>query len=341
MYAEISKYNYGPIWALLLGAFAKMSALFSASSYESLFRSLIIGLLSMADLGIFILLYRRYSLLVSALFWLNPISIIITGYHNQFDNLALCVGLYAGFLLDDESAPLQLSKRKIFGIILLGCSLMIKHIFFLFPLWLALKQKTRLAQILALTLPVCIFFAAFLPYWSVGKEGIMNNVFYYQSTQNGVFYELFAPKIIALFFSSKQLWILFLLFFGFFYKRTSVLDSLFFYTAIFVMASPSLAGQYFVIVVPYISRCYKNVCFAMYTIVVSVFFVLHPGELHYSPDFLSPLLRVPVWIYWALIVNFLTLGIAWELFGPAIRKRMGLMSNIEGGIVDTGRVKVS
>jgi len=46
------------------------------------------GFLSLVDLGIFFVLWKKFGRPAAALFFLNPISVIITGYQSQFDNLA-------------------------------------------------------------------------------------------------------------------------------------------------------------------------------------------------------------------------------------------------------------
>lgn len=324
VYAETQYYNYGPVWFHCLHLFAKISNVFP-NQKDEIFRLLIVGFLTSADVGIFVVLYRQYSRLVAALFFLNPISIIITGYHNQFDNVAIFIGLCAVILIDDQIAQPFITKRKLLGFTLLGCSLMTKHILFLFPFWVAAKQKTRLAKILALFVPISIFLLGFAPYWSVGKEGIIQNVFQYNSSQAELFYALFAPRILQLFITSTQLWFVLLLLFAVVFRKQSQVESLLFYLMILVFASPALAGQYLVIVVPTISRWYKNLFFACYTIIASVFFTLHPAELHYVPTLLLPLVKIPMPVYWGSIISVLSLGFFWELivpFIPEIRQKI-------------------
>ena len=315
VYAETTRYNYGPVWFTFLHLFRKIADMFAPSYHALIFRSLIIGLLTLVDVGIFFVLYSKISPFVAYLFWLNPISIIITGYHNQFDNFALFLGLYAVVLIGDDVTQSILTRWKLIGLGLLGVSLMTKHIFFLFPIWLAAKQKTLRAKILALSIPVIIFLIGFLPYWSVGNAGIIQNVFRYNSMEFPVFYIFFIPTIIKIMITSKQIWFLFLILFAFIHRQKSILASLLLYTAIFLMASPSMANQYLAIVIPVISLYYKNIFFLLYTIIGSLYLIVHPAGLHYYIPFL---LRFSEDGYWIVMINVLCLGCLWELAIPYV-----------------------
>jgi hypothetical protein len=87
VYAETSRYNYGPIFSLCLGLFYYLSSFLGNPSFA--YRMFIVCFLTCFDIALSFLLYKKYkSMSIAALFFLNPVSIIITGYHNQFDVLA-------------------------------------------------------------------------------------------------------------------------------------------------------------------------------------------------------------------------------------------------------------
>ncbi|WP_428355678.1 hypothetical protein [Methyloprofundus sp.] len=136
VYAETQRYNYGPIWFYILSfldylPFPVADPLLSLRWKVSCF-------LSLCDITIVILLYRWYGLKVASLFFLNPIAIIITGYHSNFDNLAILVALISVKTLDNNTQNFNYTSITALG--LLGLSLSIKHVLFLFPLWLAFKN---------------------------------------------------------------------------------------------------------------------------------------------------------------------------------------------------------
>lgn len=316
VYAETRYYNYGPVWVNCLHLFVNISHLFPAN-HDIIFRWMLVGFLALADVGIFVILCQRFSLGIASIFFLNPISVIITGYHNQFDNVAIFLGLCAVILIGDDSVPPFVTKRKLLGLALLGCSLMTKHIFFFFPAWIAVKQKTRLAKLLSLSLPVIIFLLGFLPYWSTGKAGILRNVFHYSSAAFPVFYDLFLPDIIKIFFTSMHVWLFLLVFFAFFCKPTSEIESLLFYTGVFFMASPSTAIQYLVIPLPLVARYYKNVFFITYLIFGASLLLIEPAELHYT---IPILMTISGRRYAEIIITALILGVLWEFFAPHARK---------------------
>ena len=165
VYQDTVRYNYGPVWFNILHLLDITPPL-SLPPMDA-FRWKLVLLLTAADMGIFVFLLRHYSLRIAALFFLNPISIIITGYHNQFDNIAVFVGLLAVFLYQKGDR-----KNRVLGMLGMGLSLCLKHLLFLFPVWLALKEKKWSWRVLVVLVPYAMFLLSFLPYWSTGAAGI-------------------------------------------------------------------------------------------------------------------------------------------------------------------------
>lgn len=278
VYVETTRYNYGPVWLNILGIFQHFAALVPLHA-ETVFRYCIISLLTLTDLGIFVILFRRYGHHVAHLFFLNPISIIITGYHNQFGNLALLFGMAAIILLEDDSHQKPFT-RLLWAILLLGVSLMTKHILFLFPVWLLLKQQGWRQKTLILLIPVSIFFLGFLPYWGAGQASIIQNVFRYASSPNEPFYQLFVPQLVQLAVSSKMVWGILLVLGAWVFRKSARFDSLLLYTAVFIVASPAIVNQYLALVIPYISRYSHNVFFAIYTVAAFIHLLTTGDGLH-------------------------------------------------------------
>lgn len=245
VYAATTRYNYAPFW------FNFLHWLFQIANKNPIsFRYLIVGALTLVDLLIFMILYKKIGSRAAFLFFLNPLSIIISGYHNQFDNIAILFSMVAVLLIEDNYAE-SITKRKLWGLVFLGMSLIVKHIFFLFPVWLAVKQKKMLPKIILLAVPMFMFFLSFLPYWENGNMGIIQNVFNYKSLNNEYFYWLFVPISLQKLFSSTIIWIVLLIIFAFVFRKNSSFDSLLYYTCVLVMASPSIANQYLVIALPF------------------------------------------------------------------------------------------
>jgi hypothetical protein len=309
VYSHTTRYNYGPIWFHLLGF---MSLL--ASHQLELFRYILVAFLSLTDTGIFLILWQKLGRLAGSLFFLNPISIIITGYHNQFDNLAILLAMLSVQTLRDNFEN-QMSIRKTMGLLLLGLSLMTKHIFFAFPLWLAMKQKGLLLKIVTIFIPIFVFILGFFPYWNEGKQGILQNVFFYNSWNNEFFYTLFVPKILPSIITSRVIWIILLLGFGVAFQNRDGFESLLLYTCILVAASPAIANQYLAIVVPFVSA-YVNPFAFSYTLVGTWHLLLDSNGLH------IPIFRAFANqnIYYAALITLLCIALVERIWNIQLRR---------------------
>lgn len=312
VYGETGRYNYGPIWFYILhfvnqsfGGFGELVA----------FRWKVAVFLTGVDIAIFWFLLRTYGVWIAALFFLNPISIIITGYHSQLDSLAVLIALSAAAIIHKWKSPLGLGA----GLIVLGLSLSTKHILFFFPIWLAIKQKTWIARLLALGLPYALFLLLFVPFWQDGSDGIMKNVFLYRSYNNAPFWHVFTPEFlytsvppVLLFFSS-------LLILGFYWRKETVLNSLNYYLITVVIFSSAVANQYLVIPTPAIATQW-NWGYGLYSAFSTIFLSVDWAGLH-----LGTLQRALSWQGkngYLIAIPLLFLGLVIHMF----RQRLALKS---------------
>ena len=305
VYANTARYNYGPVWFNLL----HVAHLIGAGE-PRLFRICVITILSLVDVGIFAIFYRRLGGFVATLFFLNPISIIITGYHNQFDNLALLIGML-GIRQFGDDFDLALTGRKVSGLLLLGLSLITKQLLFLFPIWLAVKQRGLCNKVIVVFMPYTLFAVSFLPYWSEGSQGIVHNVLRYGSMNNELFYQLFVPYSLRLLLPSKVVWGGLLLFFAFYFRRWNGFDSLLFYTCILVATSPSIANQYVAIAVPFVVAN-LNLFTVAYIAIGTLYLVVHKSGLHVYA--LQPFAGIDRNVYRAGLISLLAAGFIWRLW---------------------------
>jgi len=171
VYEHTERYNYGPLWSLLLGTFR-----FLAPDPVN-FHLLLVLFLTAVDIVIALQL-RAISWWASYLFLLNPISLIVSGYYLQFDNLTLAIGIAA-------IRSHTLARRPAFvsgGIFAL--SLMMKHSLIFLPVCLVLYEPTRRAMTVAVV-AYAGFLLSFVPYLNERSfSPIMRNVFLYQSGKN-------------------------------------------------------------------------------------------------------------------------------------------------------------
>jgi hypothetical protein len=302
VYASTSRYNYGPIW------FHVLHFLFQVAAKNVVaFRYFLVVFLSFVDLAIFVILYHRFNRSVASVFFLNPITIMITGYHNQFDNLALLIGMFAVILMGEANFDKSLTKRKLLGILMLGLSLVTKHLLFAFPLWLAVKHKGLFQKIVILGVPPLIFALSFVPYWPAGAPGILRNVFLYKSFNNAYFYRLFVPQGVQAFFTSTMVWIALLIIFAILFQPVKSFDSLLLYTCILVATSPALTNQYLAIVVPFVAAN-LNPFTLSYSLAGTYFLLTDSNGLHIydkTPNFRLTFSH----IFYPVLVVLLCLGL--------------------------------
>lgn len=265
VYGETGRYNYGPIWFHILHLLDVIPGTGFGQFFA--FRYKVAAFLTCVDVAIFVILLRRFNVLVATLFFLSPISIIITGLHSQMDNLAVLFGLIGVLYLERGER-----QRAYFvvGLLFLALSLSTKHLLFFLPIWLAFKQARWSQKLLVVGIPYAIFLGLFVPYWELGQTGIINNVFLYRSFNNAPFWTVFAPAIflkvlppVILFFSA-----LFVL--GLVWRQKPLLETYFLYLISVVVFSSAIANQYLAIPTAAIATQW-NWAYALFTAFSTVY----------------------------------------------------------------------
>jgi len=273
VYADTPRYNYGPAWFLVLRVIGVLSGHDHAT-----FRLLLVMFLIGVDLAIWWFLRRRFGRIPALLFFLSPVQIIICGYHNQFDSLAVLVGLLAVAQLD---RPNVTTRRLILGASLLGASLVVKHLLFALPLWLALHQKTLRRRLLVLALPVVLFAASFAPFLARGgARGVVDHVLLYSSFKNDPLWHVlsFGGLPVAL---ATPLFLAVLVGCGVLLRRSCPTEMLLAYLLVLVAFSPSMTNQYLAIVSVPIAVWWRPI-FGAFTGLGAFFLLAHGDGLHLS-----------------------------------------------------------
>lgn len=307
VYQETTRYNYGPIWFHALHGIDLLRIPQVAWTHD--FRLKVALFLTIIDLCIFSFLLRSYSLKVAALFFLNPISIIITGYHSQFDNFAVLTGLVA----IAAYARAATSTQRSIALVILGLSLMTKHVLFAFPLWLAFREKSWTERMRVVSIPYLIFLGGFLFYLPEGAGGIIKNVFLYKSWDNAPFWSLVAPYVVYRFVPKTLIMISALLILGYALRRRAVLETLHLYLVALVVVSSAIANQYLAIPIPSVAALW-NWGYAGYTLVGTLFLAVDGDGLQLQ--FLREVLRWHgAYGYYPVVVS-LGIGLFVTLAGP-------------------------
>ncbi len=165
IYALTDRYNYSPAWAFLA------AGVWKASDGNVGTFVLLLGLLqTAADAGATGLLagIGRRRLRLSGdearrralLFFSNPVSVLISCAHGQFDGLAILFLLGALWLSAGPTSP---ARRG--GIAaMLSASLLVKHVTLFHPLLFSRRRERGGLPDLLVLAPYAVFAASFLPY---------------------------------------------------------------------------------------------------------------------------------------------------------------------------------
>lgn len=279
VYAETARYNYAPVFFCFQGSFYRLSELFG-SNQILVYRILIVGLLTATDLGI-AFFAKRYSLKAAVIFFLNPVSILITGYHNQFDNMAVLAALISILYYNEES---KIGKKDLGFVLFMSLGLMIKHLLFVFPLFILLKKGLPIAKkALYAFAPPIIFLISFVPFVignSDALNGVVNNVFLYRSRNN-------APLLSDLFnvfqIPNTFKFVFFILAMcglAIFARKLQFDQCVFLYLMGLVVFSSAISNQY--LAIPLVAICVLDTGFLkyLYMVVVSIFIVLNDNGLN-------------------------------------------------------------
>lgn len=272
VYAETTRYNYGPIFFLIQGASYAAAHLFSMDIQQT-YRVILVGIFTITDFAIAMWLAARYNLKTSLIFFLNPISIVITGFHNQFDNMAILLALISCWYYNEEE---EFSKRDWLFVLFLSLSLIMKHILFIFPFWLLVKRGLPLKKkLIYVFVPPIIFGFSFIPF-VIGNidalKGVIYNVFLYRS--NAISPLLGQPLGIPLQFYFG-LYIVLMILMAFVVRGQSYEYLLMLYFISMFTFSSSMAPQYYII--PVITLCVLDK-----GIIRNVYFVFVGGLLMIS-----------------------------------------------------------
>ena len=267
LYGDTDLYRYGPTWALILSGFGHLSG----PGGGELFHMECAAFLAVIDVLTGMLIARAYSWIGSMVFVLSPVSLLLSGFHSQLENVAVLIALVAWLLIRQGNPNLV---TLLGSSICLGLSLMAKHVMFIFPIWLVFwKPLGKLRyRVLYAAITYGVFAGGFLPWWSdpASRAGILKNVFAYRSS-----YGLsLAGHVVGLFLpirmqvesahsnfilldqylhwipgggSVDKLWMAFLVVAGALLARKPGRDLYLFYLMLLFASSPSMAPQYVIV----------------------------------------------------------------------------------------------
>lgn len=286
------RHNYGPGLFPIFGLAQYLTVLIPWKHPE-VFHFLIACVLSLSDTAIALMLLKKVGRVAAVLFALSPISILITGYHSQVDCLAISLAFAAWLLYESDGR----SKQKlILSAVFLSLSLIIKHSFIFFPIWLALdsRWKARSEKITYLIIVFGLFLVSFLPFCDTlaAQERILKNVFkYIMGTGNSLlahsfqaFFPLpFLAKIAHADAFLKNIFMGLMLGFGFFVMKREPHNSFYLYLIGLVVFASQMADQYLAIPIIACAVFAKNPWLILYSIIGTLFILGSPFNLYLWP----------------------------------------------------------
>lgn len=165
IYALTDRYNYSPVWAFV------STGVWLASGGNVGAFVLLVGLLQTAGdaaaAGLLAGIGRRRLRLApdearrrALLFFSNPVSVLISGAHGQFDGLSVLWLLAALWLSARPPSP----RRHAGVAAMLSASLLVKHVTMFHPLLFSRRRERGGLPDLLVLAPYAVFAASFLPY---------------------------------------------------------------------------------------------------------------------------------------------------------------------------------
>jgi hypothetical protein len=174
------RYPYGPGWMWILLALDFLFG-WTGAALHTIFRSFLaaVDLATAATIFVYCRQRGHFPRLATLLFLVNPITIFITGYHGQFDNLAL---LFVVLALSSWGEPDPIGRKRVLltgG--LLGVGVLVKHVILFVPLVFLMRirgWRWRAAFMAACYAP---FTLSILPYFLRDPALVYEKVFAYQA----------------------------------------------------------------------------------------------------------------------------------------------------------------
>lgn len=285
VYANTSRYNYGFLFFLIQGFGYSLSVHFPEAI--EMYRVYIVSVLTIADLGITLWIAKNYSKKAALFFFLNPVSVVITGYHNQFDNIAVFLALLSTEFITDEK---KLNRNDLPALFFLSLSLITKHILYAFFLWLLMYSKpmTLLKRLVYSSVPPIAFLLSFAPLALTpeARGGILNNVFYYRSYNNYPFFSDLFSFLGIPGTSYFKIYFVIMIVLGFLFKKIDYRELLLVYLVCMVAFSSAIANQYLVMPMVMLACYDKKIFYWAYSFIGAVYFVLNRNEFHLADRFI-------------------------------------------------------
>lgn len=287
-------YNYSPLYAYILGGIGLLQKhILPFISLPFLIRAFLtfIDLITLIPLIKISKLTNRSSIVAVAAFYLNPVSIIITGKHGQFDNIAIFLLLCATYLLLKNNTLLKSTKLTIWS--LLTFTILIKHIvIFQVVLLIGRISKFKHKLFILLMFTILIFVLSFVPFWDKGSMNIIYSVVKYGGIAGSYGVTFILNKLcdqcifgtVSLIYLYKYIFIISSTLFTLFLilKRKAIVYSILISILFFMTFTSGIGAQYFVLPIAY-GALRSNIFLLFYSLVTFLFLLGSKYEFNFQP----------------------------------------------------------
>lgn len=300
VYAETNRYNYSPVWAHVL------FALYTLARWANLsFHLCVRGFLTLADLGTACLIAavaaksRRCSATAAfTAYWLNPVSVLIVGYHGQFETLAFLPVLAAMLLTMRADGSARTLAVWALGTV----ALLIKQTT-CFSVWMIVYYTavSRRRAVLLAAASSAVFLMSFLPYLPQAANGIVKNVLVYGGMPFPYGVVRLLPHSV-----SRALLLLVMGLLPWLAKdklRLELVPAMLLVALAFLAFADGVGEQFFIIPLIF-GAVAPSLGFAVYSAAATVFLLASPFNVHllrFPPPWNGVWVAVLVWLVWFLV----------------------------------------
>jgi hypothetical protein len=299
LYRETDRYNYSPVWSVLLRGAGRVART-TGWSLPFVVGLLLLSFDSLTAAVLHRLVARRTSrergLLAALLFFGNPVSVLVSSWHVQFDGVSIF------FLVLAVSFATREVPRPSATVASLSASLLVKHVTWFHPLLFGVRGKLGRPAVLATLVPYCLFGISFLPYASSWRE-IRANVFEYSGLRSLYGFD------VALLLPGMPDWLPVLLFLGaagvsvVLLRRVEISRASLLLFLVLLVFIPGISRQYFVWPIA-LGSLFPSPGYLLYTLVASASFLQLSGpsgsDAGFGPGWYGPWWAAIAWLLWEM-----------------------------------------
>lgn len=287
IYKYQPSYNYSPALFVMLGVIGHIQRMIKVIPFHTLVR-LTVSAFDIATLLLltgFAVRLRKPVVRTATLFFLNPVTIILSGFHAHVDSIALFLVLAGIWMVDPDVRFI----RRLIGYGLITCGLIMKHVV-LFPVLAVTMSLSGMRRIRGLTVfaaMVVLFLMTFIPFWPEARTEITEHVFKFQglATLSGITYMLYAwcKECTWLgqysYTTYRTVFMAMAFLFTVMVPKRDILRSMNLVILFFLTFTSAHAAQYFVLPVA-VGSLFPTKWFVLYSAVTSMFLIGNEAELN-------------------------------------------------------------